>query len=98
MLWAEQRIQVKVSYHPTGYADARPDLFGDKYTKYLKDYNGHTGWLSFRVHSFLPDSKFKQKYPRWLNLAVGYGANGLLGGYDKGLTPAILNANTGNIT
>jgi hypothetical protein len=89
MLWAEQRIQAKVSYHPTGYADARPDLFGDKYTKYLKDYNGHTGWLSFRVHSFLPESKFKAHYPRWLNLAVGYGANGLMGGYDGGLTPAI---------
>lgn len=90
MLWSEQRIQVKVSYHPTPYSDVRPDLFGDKYTRYLKDYNGHTGWLSFRVHSFLPDGKFKQKYPRWLNLAVGYGANGLLGGYDNGLTPAIL--------
>ena len=89
MLWAEQRIQMKVSYHPTGYADARPDLFGDKYTKYLKDYNGHTGWLSFRVNSFLPDGKFKQKYPRWLNVAVGYGANGLLGGYDNGLTQTI---------
>ncbi len=89
MLWAEQRIQSKVSYHPTGYADARPDLFGDKYTKYLKDYNGHTGWLSFRVSSFLPDGKLKQKYPKWLNVAVGYGANGLLGGYNGGLTPAI---------
>ena len=89
MLWAEQRIQMKVSYHPTPYANARPDLFGDQYTKYLKDYNGHTGWLSFRVHSFLPDSKFKHVYPKWLNVAVGYGANGLLGGYDNGLTQAI---------
>jgi hypothetical protein len=90
MLWAEQRIQVKASYHPTYYSEARPDLFGDKYTRYMKDYNGHTGWLSFRVHSFLPEGKFKQKYPRWLNLAVGYGANGLLGGYEDGqTTPAI---------
>ncbi|HHG86486.1 MAG TPA: DUF2279 domain-containing protein [Bacteroidetes bacterium] len=89
MLWSEQRIQVKVSYHPTGYADVRPDLFGDKYTRYLKDYNGHTGWISARVHSFLPESRFKDKYPRWLNVAVGYGANGLLGGYDQGITPAI---------
>lgn len=89
MLWAEQRIQMKVSYHPTPYADARPDLFGDQYTKYLKDYNGHTGWLSFRVNSFLPEGKLKDKYPRWLNVAVGYGANGLLGGYNGGLTQAI---------
>lgn len=89
MLWSEQRIQIKVSYHPTYYATVRPDLFGDKYTKYLKDYNGHTGWVSMRVHSFLPEGKFRQKYPRWLNLAFGYGANGLLGGYDNGITPAI---------
>jgi hypothetical protein len=89
MLWSEQRIQIKISYHPTGYADARPDLFGNTYTRYLKDYNGHTVWASFRVHSFLPEGKFKEKYPRWLNLAVGYGANGLLGGYENGITPAI---------
>lgn len=89
LLWSEQRIQLKISYHPTKYADLRPDLFGDKITKYVKDYNGHTTWLSFRLHSFLPESKFKKRYPRWLNLAVGYGANGLLGGYEQGLTPAI---------
>lgn len=89
LLWSEQRVQVKVSYHPTPYADLRPDLFGDSYTKYLKDYNGHTVWLSTRVHSFLPEGKFKDKYPRWLNVAVGYGADGLLGGYDNGLTPEI---------
>jgi hypothetical protein len=89
MLWSEQRIQAKISYHPTGYADARPDLFGDKYTKYMKDYNGHTGWLSLRVHSFLPEGNFKNHYPRWLNIAVGYGANGLLGGYHMGNDAAI---------
>ena len=90
MLWGEQRIQAKVSYHPTPYADIRPDLFGDTYTRYLKDYNGHTGWLSFRVHSWLPEGRFKDRYPRWLNVAVGYGAHGLLGGYEDGrLTPTI---------
>lgn len=89
LAWSEQRIQVGVSYHPTPYADVRPDLFGDKYTRYLKDYNGHTAWLNFRIHSFLPESKFKEKYPRWLGLSLGYGANGLLGGYGTGITQAI---------
>lgn len=89
MAWGEQRIQCKVSYHPTRFAVIRPDLFGDKYTKYLKDYNGHTAWLTCRVHSFLPEGKFKDKFPRWLGVAAGYGANGLLGGYDNGITPAI---------
>ena len=89
LLWSEQRIQVGVSYHPTPYPNARPDLFGDKYTKFVKDYNGHTAWLNFRVHSFLPESKFKEKYPRWLGLSLGYGGNGMLGGYDNGITSAI---------
>lgn len=88
-LWNEQRIQMKVSYHPTAYVQARPDLFGDSYSRYLKDYNGHTIWLSARVHSFLPEGNFKNKYPKWLNVAVGYGAGGMLGGYDNGITPEI---------
>lgn len=89
LAWAEQRIQMKISYHPSPYADLRPDLFGDQYSRYLKDYNGHTLWLSGRVHSWLPEGKFKQKYPRWLNVAVGYGAEGLYGGYGDNLTQAV---------
>ena len=43
----------------------------------MKDYNGQTYWLSFNIRSFLPgDSKF----PAWLNGAIGYGANGMIGG------------------
>jgi hypothetical protein len=90
LLWSEQRIQTKISWHPTAFANVRPDLFGVGATRFLKDYNGHTAWLSFRVHSFLPESKLRDKYPRWLNVAVGYGANGMLGGYNNGqLTPEI---------
>lgn len=90
MLWSEQRIQFKVSYHGTAYPLLRPDVFGNSYTRLLKDYNGHTLWASARVHSWLPEGKFKQKYPRWLNVAFGYGAEGMLGGYIDGrLTPAI---------
>ena len=42
----------------------------------LKDYNGQTYWLSVNVNSFL-DSK--SKFPKWLNFAFGYGADGMLG-------------------
>ncbi|MEM7038207.1 MAG: DUF2279 domain-containing protein, partial [Bacteroidota bacterium] len=90
LLWSEQRIQMKISYHPTGYAKFRPEVLGDNTTRYLKDYNGHTTWLSFRVHSWLnQETKFGQKYPRWLNVAFGYGANHLMGGYGTELTDAI---------
>lgn len=82
LLWNEQRVQIKISYHNTPFAALRPDLLGDKWTRYVKDYNGHTHWVSARVWSFLPPGSFKDKYPKWLNLAVGYGASGMLGGYD----------------
>jgi len=87
-LWHENRLQLKIGYR--GY-DYQGDttlmrLFGQSpVERWVKDYNGHTLWLSMRVHSFLPEGKFKQWYPRWLNLAVGYGAEGLRGGYDDPL-------------
>lgn len=91
MLWQEQRIQLKYSFHFTSYASQAPDKLGSGLDQILKDYNGQTYWASIRVHSFLPESKFKEKYPNFLNLAVGYGADGLLGGY--GIEPqSVINA------
>ncbi|MEO1448095.1 MAG: DUF2279 domain-containing protein [Bacteroidota bacterium] len=86
-LWHEDRLQLKVSYRRSPYSysdDPRfQDLFGSNPAEWLlKDYNGHTLWLSVNLHSFLPESNFKDKYPPWLNLAVGYGAENLEGGYD----------------
>lgn len=84
-LWNENRIQLKVGYRKSHYAgvDSLQRLLGSNPAEwFLKDYNGQTLWMSFRVHSFLPEGKFKQAYPRWLNLAVGYGAEGLIGEYD----------------
>lgn len=86
--WNEDRIQLKFSYRKSPYA-GDPDferLFGSNLAEWiLKDYNGQTIWMSFRVHSFLPEGNFREKYPRWLNLAIGYGAEGLEGGYDDPL-------------
>lgn len=82
--WNEDRLQLKMSYIRSPYTQD-PDfarLFGSSLPEwFLKDYNGQTYWLSVRVHSFLPESSFKDKYPPWLNVAVGYGAEGLEGGY-----------------
>ena len=85
-LWNENRVQLKVGWRKSAYAevDSLQHLFGSNPVEWLlKDYNGNTIWLSFRVHSFLPEGKFKELYPRWLNLAVGYGAEGLVGGYGR---------------
>ena len=77
LLWQEQRIRLKFSYHPTSYAAYRPDLLGDtELQRALKDYNGQTYWLSFNIKSFI---KKDSSIPDWLNVAVGYGAKGMLG-------------------
>ena len=76
-LWDEQRIQLKFSYYSSGYAKYRPDLLGKSFSEQLlKDYNSQTYWLSINPSSFL---KPETKFPKWLNVAVGYGANGMLG-------------------
>jgi uncharacterized protein YfiM (DUF2279 family) len=79
LLWKEQRIVPKFSFHTTPYAAARPEVLGSSFQEQiLKDYNGQTYWLSFNMHSFLP----KSKVPKWLNVAVGYGAEGMITGND----------------
>jgi hypothetical protein len=77
LLWKEQRIQLKFSFYPTNYAKYRPNLLGDEiYMQVLKDYNGQIYWLSVNPSSFI---KRENKFPKWLNVAFGYGANGMIG-------------------
>lgn len=77
LLWEEQRIAMKYSFHRTKYASQRPDKLGDGFfEEFLKDYNGQTYWLSANMHAFFKNSKV----PKWLNLAIGYGGEGLLSG------------------
>lgn len=84
LIWQDQRVQFKFSSHPKSYdasLKARAnDLFGKSLPeKTLKDYNGQTYWLSFNMKSFLPQSNL----PAWLNISVGYGAEGMLGGFEN---------------
>jgi hypothetical protein len=79
--WDDQRFYLKWSYHPTDYADiARENgidqLGSSEFESILKDYNGHTYWLSGNIKSFLPRHS---KFPGWLNVAAGYGGEGMLG-------------------
>lgn len=75
LLWHEQRIVPKFSFHRTPYAGARPEVLGSSFSEeILKDYNGQTYWLSVNIHSFFKESKI----PKWLNLAVGYGGEGMI--------------------
>ncbi len=78
LAWDEQRITLKFSFQKSEFAPYRPNLLGKNIQEnILKDYNGQTYWLSVNLSSFMhPDTKF----PKWLNVAVGYGGNGMTGG------------------
>lgn len=75
LAWQEQRIVPKFSFNSTHYAKQRPEVLGASFSEQLlKDYNGQTYWLSANLRSFMPDSKL----PKWFNVALGYGAEGML--------------------
>ena len=77
LLWHEQRISLKYSYHGTLFPQYYPAELGSNLPeRMLKDYNGQSYWLSFNIASFLPSS---DHFPRWLNATVGYGAEGMIG-------------------
>lgn len=70
--WNEVRVHPKLSFQRTRYPPLRPALLGDNLlSEIVKDYNGQTYWLSFDVDKFAA-------FPRWLNLAVGYGAHDMV--------------------
>lgn len=72
LLWNETRIYPKFSFHQTNYAHLRPNTLGDNFSsELLKDYNGQTYWICADMDKFM-------KFPKWLNLAVGYGAQGMV--------------------
>ncbi len=90
--WKEQRIQPKVSYtgqqYDPGTLYRAQQLYGKAGTeRFLKDYNGQTHWWSVNLKSFAKQSKL----PAWLNVAIGYGAQGMLGGFENKWTDALGN-------
>jgi uncharacterized protein YfiM (DUF2279 family) len=85
LLWNEQRIRFKFSFHRNDYGSSelntRADkLYGKSFAeRMLKDYNAQTYWLSANLKSFFPQSNL----PAWLNVAVGYGADGMFGAFEN---------------
>jgi Predicted periplasmic lipoprotein (DUF2279) len=82
--WKDQRIQIKMSYwpysYPAGLTNRRNQLFGKSLAeRTLKDYNSQTYWISANLHSFFP----KTNLPAWLNISLGYSADGMLGGTEN---------------
>ncbi|MBP7498102.1 MAG: DUF2279 domain-containing protein [Bacteroidales bacterium] len=78
ILWDKQKLKLKWSFHKTKYPSYRPDLLGNTFSeRTLKDYNGQTYWLSGNIASLFNTG---YGFPKWLNIAIGYGADGMLGG------------------
>lgn len=78
LVWGEIRIMPKFSFHTTNYDTQRLEIFGSSLPEQiLQDYNGQSYWFSFDVTSFL---KEESNFPKWLNVAVGYGAGGMIYG------------------
>ncbi len=91
LLWNEQRIGIK-----WGFYSQRPEdmILRQRYTelygstlaeRLLKDYNGQTYWLSLNMRSFMKESRI----PVWLNVAIGYGADGMWGARENKWVDAI---------
>jgi hypothetical protein len=94
--WDEQRIRLKMSTTHRAYPDdvvfgvpsgqmtireRTDELFGTTiFESFLKDYNAQTVWLSVNPHSFMHENS---TFPRWLNVAVGYGAENMYGGFEN---------------
>ena len=59
------------------YAHYNPSQMGHSFTeRMLKDYNGQTYWISGNLSSL---GLQQTRIPKWLNIAVGYGAEGMTG-------------------
>lgn len=76
-LWNETRLFPKFSFHRTDYAPQRPETLGSGLLEeMIKDYNGQTYWLSADIDKFI-------RFPKWLNISMGYGAEGMLYANDE---------------
>ena len=80
--WNEQRIQFKYSYSPSEWASENTEQLGENHLqRALKDYNGQTYWLSFNLKSLFDIQT--TNFPKWLNVAVGHGADRMVSAYQK---------------
>lgn len=85
LIWEEQRMMLKVMpsfvHYPEGELKERAiQLYGDSFfQRFIKDYNSINVWLSINPASFAG----KKGRFSWINVALGYGAGGMYGGYDN---------------
>ena len=80
LLFNEQIIKYKFSYSESGFSNKANGYLGKTtMERLLKDYNGHTYWLSAPINKLVNNTTI----PPWLNIAFGYGANGMYGEFEN---------------
>ena len=75
----EQLIKMKFSYYPSGYPKYHSILGETPLESFFLDYNAHSHWLSANLQSMTG----YEKIPAWLNVAIGYSANGMIKEFDN---------------
>ncbi len=76
LLFQEQLVKYKLSFSVSEYSKPANGYLGTTiFSQFWRDYNAYTFWLSAPINKVLPI----KKAPNWLNLAVGYSANGMYG-------------------
>ncbi|MDZ4758161.1 MAG: DUF2279 domain-containing protein [Bacteroidota bacterium] len=79
-LFGKVKLMPKFGFQFSQYAVLRPSMLGGTWAEQaLKDYNGQTYWYSMGLRD-ITKIKF---IPSWLQISVGIGADGLLGGFEN---------------
>jgi hypothetical protein len=70
LLWKEQRIVVKISFKNSDFISPSPSQMK---AQIMHEFDDQTVWMSVNLRSFFKNDKI----PKWLNIAVGYGVEGI---------------------
>lgn len=97
LILKSQPIKLKFSFSPSGLhkmnelGDNQMEvqranaLYGKSiFEQWLKDYNGQTYWLSANIWGLTGKG---EKFPKWLNISLGYSVNNLLGAESNAWLP-----------
>lgn len=80
-IFEEQIILIKFSYTPSGYPKYHSILGETQLESFVLDYNAHTYWLSGNIYKITGIKKI----PKWINIAFGYSANGMIKEFENPL-------------
>lgn len=80
LLFDEQIMKYKFSFRRSPYSKQANGYLGTTFAgQILQDYNAHTYWFSIGLNRIIRS----ERIPPWLNIAVGYGANGMFGEFEN---------------